>query len=130
MAKMGLHRFCSNAVQMNMLLQPCIGMTAFVKMRLQQMRVLQFNNRAETRVNGAGDHLKDAVGVCAHELADPQLAIFLARLLEPKQGALLSHLLANDLLPRKHASHVCSSMAVCERGCLPLSRPATLILND
>ena len=58
---------------------------------------------AETRVNGAGDHLKDAVGVCAHELADPQLAIFVARLLEPKQGALLSDLLTNDLLPRKHA---------------------------
>ena len=49
----------------------------------------------------AGGHLKDAVGVCAHELADPQLAIFVARLLEPKQGALLSNLLANELLPRK-----------------------------
>ena len=39
--------------------------------------------------------------MCAHELADPQLAIFVARLLEPKQGALLSNLLANELLPRK-----------------------------
>lgn len=49
----------------------------------------------------AGGHLKDAVGVCAHELADPQLAIFVARLLEPEQGALLGNLLANELLPRK-----------------------------
>ena len=52
-----------------------------------------------------GGHLKDAVGVCAHELADPQLAIFVARLLEPKQGALLSNLLGNELLPRKHFKH-------------------------
>ena len=51
-----------------------------------------------------GGHLKDAVGVCAHELADPQLAIFVARLLEPKEGALLSNLLANELLPRKHST--------------------------
>ena len=51
----------------------------------------------------AGGHLKDAVGVCAHELADPQLAIFVARLLEPEQGALLGALLANELLPREHA---------------------------
>ena len=41
------------------------------------------------------------MGLCAHELADPQLAIFVARLLEPKQGALLSNLLANELLPRE-----------------------------
>ncbi len=47
----------------------------------------------------------DAVGVCAHELADPQLAIFVARLLEPEQGALLGNLLANELLPRKHAGN-------------------------
>ena len=48
----------------------------------------------------AGGHLKDAVGVCARELADPQLAIFVARLLEPQQSGLLSDLLANELLPR------------------------------
>lgn len=47
----------------------------------------------------AGGRLKDAVGVCAHELADPQLAIFVARLLEPQQQGLLSNLLANELLP-------------------------------
>ncbi len=52
----------------------------------------------------AGGHLRDAVGVCAHELADPQLAIFVARLLEPDQGALLSSLLAKELLPRKQLS--------------------------
>ena len=49
----------------------------------------------------AGGHLKDAVGVCAHELADPQLAIFVARLLDPEKGALLGALLANELLPCK-----------------------------
>ncbi|BDA47164.1 probable DmX-like protein 2 at C-terminar half [Coccomyxa sp. Obi] len=44
--------------------------------------------------------LRDAVGVCANELADPQLAIFLCRLLEPTPGPLLRHLLADELLPR------------------------------
>ena len=41
--------------------------------------------------------------MCAHELADPQLAIFVARLLEPEQGVLLGNLLASELLPREHA---------------------------
>lgn len=41
--------------------------------------------------------------MCVHELADPQLAIFIARLLEPNQGALLSNLLAHELLPREQA---------------------------
>lgn len=40
------------------------------------------------------------MGVCAHELADPQLALFLARLLEPTPGPLLRHLLSDVLLPR------------------------------
>ncbi|CAL5224911.1 g7676 [Coccomyxa viridis] len=58
-----------------------------------------------------GGHLKDAVGVCAHELADPQLAIFVARLLEPKQGALLSSLLAHELLPRVREAEDASGAA-------------------
>ena len=58
----------------------------------------------------AGGHLKDAVGVCAHELADPQLAIFVARLLEPQQRGLLSDLLANELLPcRQPLLHSCKT---------------------
>ena len=48
----------------------------------------------------AAGHLRDAVGVCARELNDPQLALFLARLLEPTPGPLLRHTLADELLPR------------------------------
>jgi hypothetical protein len=42
--------------------------------------------------------------VCANELADPQLAIFLCRLLEPQGGPLLDHLLSDELLPRESLS--------------------------
>ncbi len=48
---------------------------------------------------GAGGALQDAVGVCAHELGDPQLALFLARLLEGEQGTLQQALLTKELLP-------------------------------
>ncbi len=48
---------------------------------------------------GAGGALQDAVGVCAHELGDPQLALFLARLLEGEQGPLQQALLTKELLP-------------------------------
>lgn len=47
----------------------------------------------------AGGAYKDAVGVCAHELGDPQLALFLARLLEGGQSPLQQHLLSRELLP-------------------------------
>ena len=47
----------------------------------------------------AGGAYKDAVGVCAHELGDPQLALFLARLLEGGQSPLQQHLLSQELLP-------------------------------
>lgn len=47
----------------------------------------------------AGGALQDAVGVCAHELGDPQLALFLARLLEGEQGPLQQALLTKELLP-------------------------------
>jgi hypothetical protein len=49
----------------------------------------------------AAGHLRDAVGVCARELGDPQLALLLARLLEPSPGPLLHHTLAEELLPRE-----------------------------
>ncbi len=56
-------------------------------------------NHVSACMHAAGQ-LRDAVGVCANELADPQLAIFLCRLLEPAGGPLLQHLLADELLPR------------------------------
>lgn len=46
-----------------------------------------------------GGAYKDAVGVCATELGDPQLALFLARLLEGGQSPLQHHLLSRELLP-------------------------------
>ena len=63
------------------------------------------------RACAAGEH-KDAVGVCAREMGDPQLALFLARLLDgrasPAAGAagsaaapgpLLRGVIAGELLP-------------------------------
>ena len=47
----------------------------------------------------AGGAYKDAVGVCAHEMKDPQLALFLARLLEGEHGPLQQNLISGDLLP-------------------------------
>ena len=47
----------------------------------------------------AGGAYKDAVGVCAHEMNDPQLALFLARLLEGEHGPLQQNLISGDLLP-------------------------------
>ena len=41
----------------------------------------------------------DAVGVCAHEVGDPQLALFLARVLEGEQGPLQHALLTKHLVP-------------------------------
>lgn len=46
----------------------------------------------------AGGAHRDAVGVCAHELKDPQLALFLARLLEGPQGPLQQALISDELL--------------------------------
>lgn len=42
------------------------------------------------------------MGVCAHELGDPQLALFLARLLEGEQGPLQQSLLSKELMPGQH----------------------------
>ena len=46
----------------------------------------------------AGSH-KDAVGVCGHEMRDPQLALFLARLLEPSNPQLQREVIEDRLLP-------------------------------
>ena len=81
---------------------------------MTQQHTKQFNiwvaRDSHSRPVIAGGHLKDAVGVCAHELADPQLAIFVARLLEPQQRGLLSDLLANELMPcRQPLLHSCKT---------------------
>jgi RAVE protein 1 C terminal len=58
----------------------------------------------------AAGALKDAVGVCAREMGDPQLALFLARLLDAKPstatgsgpaapGPLLQGVITTELLP-------------------------------
>ena len=61
-------------------------------------------------LHAAGEH-KDAVGVCAREMGDPQLALFLARLLDGKAspagaagstvapGPLLRGVISGELLP-------------------------------
>lgn len=48
---------------------------------------------------GAGGALKDAVGVCEHEMRDPQLAFFLCSLLEGPKGPLERDLVSNNLIP-------------------------------
>ena len=52
----------------------------------------------------AGGAQQDAVGVCAQELQDPQLALFLCHMLEGPQGPLQHHLISSQLLPRKLSS--------------------------
>ena len=42
---------------------------------------------------------RDAVGVCGHEMRDPQLALFLARLLEPGNPQLQQEVIEDRLLP-------------------------------
>ena len=49
----------------------------------------------------AGGAQQDAIGVCAKEIDDPQLALFLCHMLEGPQGPLQHHLITTQLLPRK-----------------------------
>lgn len=58
-----------------------------------------------------GDSAKDAVGVCANEMEDPQLALFLCRLLEGGEGPLQRYVLQSELIPGKQASNPSSSTA-------------------
>lgn len=51
-----------------------------------------------------GGNPKDALGVCATEMGDPQLALFVARILEPQCGPLTTRLIQHELLPGT-ASH-------------------------
>lgn len=41
----------------------------------------------------------DAVSVCAREMGDPQLALFLARILETPQQSLVRQIVQKELLP-------------------------------
>ena len=48
-----------------------------------------------------GGAQQDAIGVCAKEIDDPQLALFLCHMLEGPQGPLQHHLITNQLLLRE-----------------------------
>lgn len=67
----------------------------------------------------AGGAYKDAIGVCAHEMQDPQLALFLARLLEGEQGPLQQSLICQDLLPGL-SSPDCPQHCNCQLPCSPM----------
>ena len=45
------------------------------------------------------------MGVCAQELQDAQLALFLCHVLEGPEGPLQHHLVTCQLLPRKNKTH-------------------------
>lgn len=47
----------------------------------------------------AGGQALDAVSVCAREMGDPQLALFLARLMETPDLRLVRDIVHKDLLP-------------------------------
>ena len=47
----------------------------------------------------AGGQLLDAVGVCAQEMGDPQLALFLGRIMESPEQPLVSQIVHKELLP-------------------------------
>ena len=78
----------------------------------------------------AGAH-KDAVGVCAREMGDPQLALLLARLLdaaaaekagasaraEQEAGPLLRHLITTELLPGAAELAACTNAPACMHEC-------------
>lgn len=56
--------------------------------------------RADVRLrNCAGGQLLDAVSVCAREMGDPQLALFLARLMETPEQPLVRDIVHKELLP-------------------------------
>ena len=54
----------------------------------------------------AGGAQQDAVGVCAKEIEDPQLALFLCHMLEGPQGPLQHHLITTHMLPRASSQFV------------------------
>ena len=69
----------------------------------------------------AGGAYSDAVGVCSHELGDPQLALLLARILEGEQGPLQQALLAKELLPGP-------DLLLCHHSCCHASFGCTYVV--
>ena len=75
------------------------------------------------------------MGVCAHELGDPQLALFLARLLEGEQGPLQQSLLSKELMPGQHLpllqlAHLVYNMPgviMTDMSSAPLTIPAWIV---
>jgi hypothetical protein len=55
--------------------------------------------RPEPLFCAAGGQPQDALSVCAREMGDPQLALFLGRLMETTQQPLLPALVKKELLP-------------------------------
>eukprot|EP00803_Ostreobium_quekettii_P006943 evm.model.scf_1246.1 EVM.evm.TU.scf_1246.1 scf_1246:4740-12226(+) len=51
----------------------------------------------------AGGQVRDGLSVCAHEMQDPQLALFLATLIEGALGPLKKELVEKELLPKAEA---------------------------
>ena len=60
---------------------------------------LSFCSSPETSFCTAGGQPQDALSVCAREMGDPQLALFLGRLLETPQQPLLPVVVQKELLP-------------------------------
>lgn len=53
-------------------------------------------------VGTAGESHKDALGVCANEMGDPQLALFVSRILENSIGPLTTLLIEHELILGKN----------------------------
>ena len=51
-----------------------------------------------TLLGSAGESFRDAIGVCAHEMNDPQLALFLCNIIDPAVGAQQRTLILAELL--------------------------------
>jgi hypothetical protein len=87
-----------------------VVVTAVCKTSFAKHQAETLQSEPLLRLHAAGEH-KDAVGVCAREMGDPQLALFLARLLDGKAspagapgstvapGSLLRGVISRELLP-------------------------------
>ena len=65
----------------------------------------------------AGGQLADAVGVCARELGDPQLALFLGRIMESPEQPLVRQIVLKELLPGQSSRQ--TDMGTGDAGCIP-----------
>ena len=64
----------------------------------------------------AGGQLADAVGVCAREMGDPQLALFLGRIMESPEQPLVRQIVHKELLPGQSPRE--SEMGTGDAGCI------------